>query len=112
VVKPAAPPELLAEMFEIQEALEEAKAGGLDAAGRTHLAEQLVRLRERFEAESARLRGPLSVAWDAAEPTARPARLAACKAALATRAYLRTVIEDLAVALGEGQETDVAHHRH
>src|SRR5437773_1552130 len=33
-VKPKAPPELLEEMFEIQEALAEAKAGGLDEAGR------------------------------------------------------------------------------
>jgi molecular chaperone HscB len=111
-VKPAAPPELLAEMFEIQEALEEARAGGLDATGRASLAAQLGRLRERFEAESARLRGPLSAAWDAAEPAARPARLAECKAALAARAYLRTVIDDLEAALGERQETDVAHHRH
>ena len=31
--KPPAPPALLAEMFEIQEALEEAKAGGLEASG-------------------------------------------------------------------------------
>jgi hypothetical protein len=37
---------------------------------------------------------------------------AACRAALATRAYLRTVIDDLALALGEGQEPHVAHHRH
>src|SRR3989454_2541833 len=33
-VKPKAPPELLEEMFEIQEALQEARAGGLDEAGR------------------------------------------------------------------------------
>src|SRR5256886_14916080 len=32
-VKPKAPPELLEEMFEIQEALAEAKAGGPDEAG-------------------------------------------------------------------------------
>src|SRR6267378_6961696 len=32
-IKPKAPPELLEEMFEIQEALEEATAGGLDPSG-------------------------------------------------------------------------------
>jgi molecular chaperone HscB len=111
-VKPPAPPELLAEMFEIQEALEEARAGGLDTAGRAALAEQLSELRQRFEAEGARLRGPLSAAWDAADPATRPARLAECKAALARRAYLRTVIDDLETALGAGRESDVAHHRH
>jgi molecular chaperone HscB len=109
---PTAPPELLEEMFEIQEALPEARAGGLDAGGRAALADQLARLRARYEAEEARLRGPLSAAWDAATPAARPAALAACKAALATRAYLRTVIEDLAAVLGEGRDADVAHHRH
>src|SRR5712691_3870251 len=39
-VKPKAPPELLEEMFEIQEALAEAKAGGLDEAGRAALVVQ------------------------------------------------------------------------
>src|SRR5262245_42019777 len=35
VVKPKAPPELLEEMFEIQEMLEDARAGGLDEDART-----------------------------------------------------------------------------
>jgi molecular chaperone HscB len=39
-VKPKAPPALLAEMFEIQEALEEARRGRLDEAARATLAEQ------------------------------------------------------------------------
>ena len=41
----------------------------------------------------------------------RPALLGEFKQALATRAYLRTVIDDLGQALGEGDEI-VAHHRH
>src|SRR5436853_2617892 len=47
-VKPKAPPELLEEMFEIQEALQEAQsgqAGGLDAAARETLGAQRERLR-------------------------------------------------------------------
>src|SRR6266536_2193161 len=56
-VKPKAPPELLEEMFEIQEALQEARAGGLDAASRETLAGQRDRLRGRYRDEEARLRG-------------------------------------------------------
>lgn len=110
-VKPKAPPELLAEMFEIQEALSELREGGLDAGGRATLAEQRDRLAARQRDEEERVRGALSEAWDAAPPADRPAVLARVKATLATRAYLRTVIDDLAQALGEGDER-VAHHRH
>ena len=109
--RPKAPPALLAEMFEIQEALAEAKAGPLDDPARAGLAEQRRALQERYAAEEARLRGPLSARWDAASPAERPAALAALKEALATRAYLRTVIADLADALGE-EESGVVHHRH
>ena len=109
--RPKAPPALLAEMFEIQEALAEAKAGALDDATRASLGEQRDRLLERSAAEEMRLRGPLAERWDAASETERPAALAALKDALATRAYLRTVIADLTEALGE-EESGVAHHRH
>ena len=112
-VKPQAPPELLAEMFEIQEALAEAKSvGELADDVRQTLRNQRERLRERYRAEEARLTGPLSQAWDAAEGAGRPAMLEGFKQSLATRAYLRTVIADLGEALGEDQEEHVAHHRH
>src|SRR3989454_12607792 len=68
-VKPKAPPELLEEMFEIQEALQEAQSGqpdGLDAGARETVAAQRERLRARHEQEESRLCGPLSQAWDAA----------------------------------------------
>jgi molecular chaperone HscB len=110
--KPKAPPALLAEMFEIQEALHEAKAGGLDASRRAERAVQRDRLHARRQAEEERLRGPLSEAWDAGAAAERPRLLASFKEALAARAYLRTVIQDLDEALGEGQEGHVAHHRH
>jgi molecular chaperone HscB len=111
-VKPPAPPELLAEMFEIQEALEGARAGSLDEATRAALAAQRRALADRQADTEGRIVGPLSRAWDAASPADRPAALAALKAALATRAYLRTVIDDLAAALGEGhEEGHVAHRR-
>jgi molecular chaperone HscB len=109
--RPKAPPALLAEMFEIQEALAEAKAGPLDDATRATLGEQRDRLLERHAAEEARLRGPLAERWDGASDAERPAALSALKEALAVRAYLRTVITDLAEALGE-EESGVAHHRH
>jgi molecular chaperone HscB len=111
-VKPKAPPGLLAEMFEIQEALQEAQAGGLDPAARTALAEQRAQLEVRHRAEESRLRGPLSEAWDSSTPDERPRVLAALEESLATRAYLCTVIDDLVRVLHEGQEAHVAHHRH
>ena len=109
--RPKAPPALLAEMFEIQEALAEAKAAPLDHAARAALAEQRDRLLDRCAGVERRLRGPLAERWDAASEAERPAALSALKEALASRAYLRTVITDLAEALGE-EESGVAHHRH
>ena len=108
VVKPKAPPALLAEMFEIQEALEEAKAGPLDDAARATLSEQREGLEARMAETEARIIGPLSQTWDAAPPAERPAALNALKEALATRAYLRTVVDDLAAAL-EGREQEARH---
>ena len=111
-ITPKAPPELLAEMFEIQEALAEAKGGGLDEAMRETLRSQRERLLARRRDEEARLTGPLSRAWDAADGAGRAAALEAFKQSLATRAYLRTVIADLGEALGEDQEEHVPHRRH
>jgi molecular chaperone HscB len=108
-VKPQAPPDLLAEMFEIQEALQEAKAGGLDDAGRARLTEQRDALAARRSDEETRLIGPLSAAWDAADSAGRAAALEQLERALATRAYLGTVLEDLTTAL---EDDHVAHHRH
>src|SRR5207244_9438445 len=68
VVKPKAPPALLAEMFEIQEALEEAKTGELDDAARATLTEQRAALQTRMTDAEAQITGPLSQAWDAAAP--------------------------------------------
>jgi molecular chaperone HscB len=109
-VKPKAPPALLAEMFEIQEALEEARAGALDGPTRASLAAQREALQVRLAEAEAGIVGPLSRAWDAAAVSERPAALGALKEALATRAYLTTVIDDLGAALGEGtEERHVAH---
>jgi len=111
-VKPKAPPELLEEMFEIQEALEHAQAGGLDEGGRQALAAQREKLAARLVAIESTLAGPLSEAWDTAVAAERPHLITAFKDALATRAYLRTVIEDLGAALGESQDGHVANRRH
>ena len=117
-VKPRPPADLLAEIFEIQETLEEAKASRLDASGRARLDEQRARLMMRLSEEEQRLRGPLSQAWDAAsDAAARTSVLAQFKDSLAARAYLRTVVDDLAETIGDGREPreeqgHVAHHRH
>ena len=111
-VKPKAPPELLEEMFEIQEALHEARSGELDHATRATLVAQRERLVARRAAEEARIIGTLSATWDAAAAADRPKALIALKEALAIRAYLRPVVGDLAEALGGAEEEHVAHHRH
>jgi molecular chaperone HscB len=98
--RPKAPPELLAEMFEIQEALAEARGGGLDDGVRETLTSERQRLRERQAAEEAALSGSLTDAWDAASDAAERQRIVGeMKVRLGTRAYLRTVIADLDEAL-------------
>lgn len=111
--RPKAPPELLAEMFEIQEVLQEVKVGGLDDAARAGLVSTRDALAERQQAEERRLAGPLSAEWDAAVGDGRRRALEALKQALARRAYLRTVIDDLSAAIGErdGEKEDGTHHR-
>ncbi len=106
-----APPEL-AEMFEIQEALAEARQGRIDEAVRETLRAERDRLAERRAAEERRLSQTLAHDWDAAGDQDRPAVLAAARRALATRAYLGTVIDDLSAALGENEESLVSNRRH
>jgi molecular chaperone HscB len=111
--KPKAPMDLLEEMLEVQEALQEAKTSGLDEAARARLAEERERLRARQAAEEAALIA-LFPEWDRAVEAGgdRKALLEKFKKRLATRAYLRTVIDDLSDALGEDQDTHVSHRRH
>jgi molecular chaperone HscB len=111
--KPKAPRELLEEMLEVQEALEEAKAKGLggEAAGR--LRGERRRLEERHAAEAEAIVAR-SGDWDRLvdEGGDRQPLLEWFKQRLATRAYLRTVIDDLRGALGEREEAHVSHRRH
>lgn len=111
--RPVAPRELLAEMLEVQEALEEAKAAGMDEGARARLVEQRERLIGRKLAEEDAIVGR-ATDWDAALGAGADRRslLEWFKARLAARAYLRTVIDDLSEALGEGLESDVSHRRH
>ncbi len=111
--KPKAPMDLLEEMLEVQEALQEAKSSGLDDAARARLGEERERLRARQAAEEAALIA-LFPEWDQAVEAGgdrKPLR-ETFKTHLATRAYLRTVIDDLSDALGEDQDTHVSHRRH
>jgi len=112
--RPVAPRELLTEMMEVQEALEEAKAAGMDEAARARLREERERLQERKRAEEDAIVGR-AADWDAvlgsADADRRPL-LEWFKARLAARAYLRTVIDDLSGALGEDLESHVSHRRH
>jgi len=111
--KPKAPRELLQEMLEVQEALEEAKAEGLGGDAAARLREERGRLEARHaaEAEAMIARFP---EWDRLVDAGgdRKALLEWFKQRLATRAYLRTVIDDLSDALGEREEDHVSHRRH
>ena len=111
--KPKAPRELLQEMLEVQEALEEAKAEGMSGEAAERVREERARLEARYaaEAEAIAKRAP---EWDRLVDGGgdRTPLLAWFKERLATRAYLRTVIDDLSDALGEREESDVSHRRH
>jgi molecular chaperone HscB len=111
--KPRAPMDLLEEMLEVQEALAQATRAGLDDAARARLGEERERLERRLADEEAALIA-LFPEWDRAVETGsdRKALLERFKAGLATRAYLRTVIDDLHDALGESDEAHVPHRRH
>ncbi len=112
-VKPKPPTDLLEEMLEVQEALEGAKRSGLDAQARERLARERQGLMERRAAGDAAIVDRF-VEWDRAIDTSGDLGplLEWFKEALATRAYLRTVIDDLGDALGEDQDTHVSHRRH
>lgn len=108
--RPKAPPQLLAEMLEVQEMIEEARAAGLDENWRARLGEARSTLRAGEEAEEEAILGRMAD-WDAADGPGRRGLLGWFRERLATRAYLRTVIADLGAALGEDDSHD-SHRRH
>jgi molecular chaperone HscB len=112
-VKPKAPIDLLEEMLEVQESLEAAKGAGLDEASRARLAEERKSLVMRQAAGEAGIIARF-VEWDRATGAGGDTTplLQWLKQALATRAYLRTVIDDLSEALGEDQDAHASHRRH
>jgi molecular chaperone HscB len=111
--KPKAPMDLLAEMLEVQEALEEAKSGGLTEETTARLRAERQRLEDRRRAEETALIVG-ATEWDAAVDAGRDRAplLGRFKQRLAARAYLGTVIDDLTQALGAGEGSHVAHRRH
>ena len=111
--KPKAPRELLQEMLEVQETIEEAKAEGLGGEAAERLRGERRRLEERYAAEAEAIVAR-SGEWDRLvdEGGDRKALLEWFKQRLATRAYFRTVIDDLSDALGESEESHVPHRRH
>jgi molecular chaperone HscB len=110
--RPPAPRDLLEEMLEVQEALEEARSEGLGPDTRARLLGELERLAERKAAEEAAILGR-AAEWDAVVdgPGERGPLLDWFRQRLAARAYLRTVIDDLAAALGAEREAHVSHRR-
>jgi molecular chaperone HscB len=114
--KPKAPRELLEEMMEVQESLEEAKAApgkNLGGEAGARLRDERGRLQERYAAEATAVIARFPE-WDQLVDEDRDRRplLEWFKQRLATRAYLRTVIDDLSDALGEREDQHVSHRRH
>ena len=111
--KPKVPMDLLEEMLEVQESLEATKSAGLDEASRVRLAEERRSLVTRQAAGEAAIVARFAE-WDRATDAGSDTRplLQWLKQALATRAYLRTVIDDLSETLGEDQDAHVSHRRH
>jgi len=111
--KPKAPRDLLEEMLEVQEALEQAKAEGLGGEAGTRLREERRRLEERYAAEATAVIAR-SAEWDRLVDQSGDRRplLEWFKQRLATRAYPRTVIDDLSAAPGEREDQHVSYRRH
>jgi len=111
--KPKPPVDLLAEMLEVQEALQEAKSEGLTAEAAERLRTERDRLEARRRAEETAVTEG-AAEWDSAVDRGadRQPLVDRFKQRLAARAYLSTVIDDLSQALGEDAETHVAHRRH
>jgi molecular chaperone HscB len=112
-VKAKAPRDLLEEMLEVQEALQDAKTAGLDAEASLRLERERQRLLERQEAGDAAIVDRFAE-WDGVIDSGGDRRpmLGWFREALATRGYLRTVIDDLGDALGGDQQAHVSHRRH
>jgi acetyl-CoA carboxylase alpha subunit len=100
-------------MLEVQEALEEAKSGGLTEETTARLRSERQRLEDRRRTEETALIAA-ATEWDAAVDAGqdRAPLLGRFKQRLAARAYLGTVIDDLTRALGEDEGSHVAHRRH
>jgi molecular chaperone HscB len=111
--KAKVPMDLLAEMLEVQEALEEAKSSGVTEEAAEQLRAERQRLQERYQAEEDALIAGGSE-WDAAVDAGQERKplLERFKQGLAARAYLRTVIDDLTQAVGEDEGRHVTHRRH
>jgi molecular chaperone HscB len=111
--KAKVPRDLLAEMLEVQEALEDAKSSGLTDEAAEGLRAERQRLQERYQAEENALiaGGP---EWDVAVDAGKERQplLERFKQRLAARAYLRTVIDDLTQAVGEDEGRHVTHRRY
>ena len=111
--KAKVPMDLLAEMLEVQEAMEDAKSSGLTDEAADRLRAERRRLQERYQAEENALIAA-APEWDAAVDAGKERKplLERFKQRLAARAYLRTVIDDLTQAVGEDEGRHVAHRRH
>jgi molecular chaperone HscB len=101
------PADLFEEIMELHEAREELAGAGPEAAAT--LRARLASARSDLEARSAGAEAEvaaLSAHWDAADGDQRRSLLDRMRDVLATRAYLRTMLRDLAATLDGGEEAE------
>jgi molecular chaperone HscB len=94
------PADLFEEIMELQEARQDLEAAGPEAS--PELRDRLVTARSELEARRGQTEAELEARfprWDAAGEAERRALMAEMRDALATRAYLKTILRDLGAAL-------------
>lgn len=108
--KQQAPPELLEEVFELNESLDELRNAKSDGGDLTELREKLTAAQQNFQEKLAEVDAQLDAVfaeWDAAlatpeSNTARPAFMAKLNELLNRRSYIRNLVRNVSDELGQG----------
>src|SRR5579863_9108 len=108
--KQQAPPELLEEVFELNESLDELREAKTDGADLTELRARLAEAQQNFQQKLAEVDAQLDAVfagWDAAlarpeTDAARPALMAKLNELLNRRSYIRNLVRNVSEELGQG----------
>ncbi|HLW80562.1 MAG TPA: Fe-S protein assembly co-chaperone HscB [Candidatus Acidoferrales bacterium] len=108
--KQQAPPELLEEVFELNESLDELREAKSEGGDLTELREKLTAAQQNFQQKLAEVDAQLDAVfagWDAAlarpeTDAARPALMAKLNELLNRRSYIRNLVRNVSEELGQG----------